>query len=335
MRQMTKSLLAVSALTLAGVATAVAGGIRTDGEIETTAGGIRFPDATLQTTAAVEARMPISSAPFTITQSGSYYLTDNLSVASGDAITVSASDVNLDLAGFTISDAGSAGAAIKIDDSHARVTVRNGILDGFTYGIRGSTTTDGLFVDLVIDNDGDGTGIWLGHANTVRSCKIRNTAASGINVGDGNLVEDVTVTVASSIGITASAGNTVRESLIRESGNGNESSGHGIFLDGSRNLVEGNHVVGTLGNGITVAQLADSQVIRDNMVTGSTYRGIWLAGSSCVVKRNVVSDNGTYGVLDQGANNLTLQNIASDNDTADYSGTTSPTETDPWENLSH
>src|SRR6266568_6580756 len=61
------------------------------------------PAPTMKTLDQIEARTPISSAPFTITDSGSYYLTTNVTVSSGDAITIAADNVTLDLNGFTIS----------------------------------------------------------------------------------------------------------------------------------------------------------------------------------------------------------------------------------------
>src|SRR6478735_9662548 len=46
-------------------------------------------------------RTPISALPFTISTSGSYYLTGNLTAtADGDAITVSGDNVTIDLNGF-------------------------------------------------------------------------------------------------------------------------------------------------------------------------------------------------------------------------------------------
>lgn len=51
----------------------------------------------------IEARTPIAAAPFAITNPGSYYLTSNLAVTAGDAITISADNVTLDLNGFIIS----------------------------------------------------------------------------------------------------------------------------------------------------------------------------------------------------------------------------------------
>ena len=54
------------------------------------------PAPTMKTLDQVEARTPISSAPFTISTSGSYYLTGNLTVTSGTAITIAADQVTLD-----------------------------------------------------------------------------------------------------------------------------------------------------------------------------------------------------------------------------------------------
>jgi hypothetical protein len=51
----------------------------------------------------IESRIPISTAPFIITAAGSYYLTTNLTVNTGDAIIIETNGVTLDLKGFTIS----------------------------------------------------------------------------------------------------------------------------------------------------------------------------------------------------------------------------------------
>src|SRR5450631_969089 len=65
------------------------------------------PAPTMKTLDQIEARTPISSAPFTISTPGSYYLTANLPVTTGNAIVISANNVTLDLNGFTISSTAS------------------------------------------------------------------------------------------------------------------------------------------------------------------------------------------------------------------------------------
>ena len=61
------------------------------------------PAPTMKSLDQIEPRTPISSLPYTINTAGSYYLTKNLSVTSGDGITISVDKVALDLNGFTIS----------------------------------------------------------------------------------------------------------------------------------------------------------------------------------------------------------------------------------------
>ena len=64
------------------------------------------PGPTMKSLDQVEPRTPISSVPYAINTSGSYYLTGNLTVNSGIAISINAGGVTLDLNGFTISSTG-------------------------------------------------------------------------------------------------------------------------------------------------------------------------------------------------------------------------------------
>src|SRR5260370_25281380 len=59
------------------------------------------PGPTFKTLSQIEPRTPISSLPFTITNSGSYYVTTNLfGTRNTDVITISSNHVALDLNGF-------------------------------------------------------------------------------------------------------------------------------------------------------------------------------------------------------------------------------------------
>src|SRR3954449_5496455 len=66
------------------------------------------PAPTMKTLDQIEPRRAISTLPFTISTSGSYYLTKNIqfAAASGNAITIAVSHVTLDLGGFTLSSTG-------------------------------------------------------------------------------------------------------------------------------------------------------------------------------------------------------------------------------------
>ena len=86
------------------------------------------PAPTMKTLDQVEARKPIpgGTSPFTISTSGSYYLTGNITVASGDVITINASNVTLDLNGYTIATTSATplGTAIVITTG---VSARDGV----------------------------------------------------------------------------------------------------------------------------------------------------------------------------------------------------------------
>ncbi|MCA9307861.1 MAG: hypothetical protein KDA16_15140, partial [Phycisphaerales bacterium] len=91
---------------------------------------------TMKTLEQVEPRTPIASLPYNITAPGSYYLTGNLATA-GNGITVSASDVTIDLMGFTItgSDPNDFTGVLLTSDSFDNVTVRDGTLRTFRFGV--------------------------------------------------------------------------------------------------------------------------------------------------------------------------------------------------------
>src|SRR5205085_10668680 len=98
-----------------------------------------------KTLAQLEPRTDIATLPgtatavCTITAAGSYYLTGNLSGASGkDTISVTVPGVTIDLNGFSLVGTDAARAAI-LASSATSLTVRNGRVVGGTYGVRGGT----------------------------------------------------------------------------------------------------------------------------------------------------------------------------------------------------
>jgi hypothetical protein len=92
------------------------------------------------TISTAHAATTISSAPYTISASGSYQLGGNLQVGgAGAAITVMAEHVTLDLAGYTISCGDCAGAT-GIIVALPFVNIQNGFVRGFT----GATNSQGI-----------------------------------------------------------------------------------------------------------------------------------------------------------------------------------------------
>ena len=172
------------------------------------------PAPTMKSLAQIEARTPISSAPFTITNPGSYYLTANLSVSSGNAITIATNCVTLDLNGFSIfSTAASAtGTAILLNGTLRNITIANGF-------IQGGVTNNG---SGVYSGGGFANGIYYS-GNPPVNVLVSRVSVSGclddgivLASGDSTVVESCTVRTVGSYGIWAS---TVTQSSAIDCGN--------------------------------------------------------------------------------------------------------------------
>lgn len=160
------------------------------------------PAPTQKTLDQIEARTPISSLPFSITAAGSYYLTGNLSVTSGNGITISADQVTLDLNGFAISSTANpaGGAAITLPSTRRNVAIKNGF-------IRGTTT----FSAGVFTAGGFSDGIFSASATTanvrVQEISVYGVGSDGITFSTTGiptaLIERCSVTICGGVGILA------------------------------------------------------------------------------------------------------------------------------------
>lgn len=181
------------------------------------------PSATMLTLSQIEPRTPISSAPYSILIPGSYYLTTNLSVTSGNAITILASGVTLDLGGWTISSTAPVanGTAIWFTNSLRNISIFNGF-------IQGGVTNNG---SGVYDGPGFQYGVYyqlffngrafLGYPANVRvsNLSVWGCLNDGINLYDQNsdssLVESCTVRTVGGSGIVAPV---IRDSVAFDCG---------------------------------------------------------------------------------------------------------------------
>ena len=129
---------------------------------------------------------------FTITQPGSYYLSENLNYAgSGTAVTILADGTTLDMMGHSITFRG--GDAIRISASN--VTVHSGHIissstaGGFSYGLVTSESARSVTVRDISVRGVMGYAIALeGSASTVENCSVNSsTDGYGIRNGEGGV----------------------------------------------------------------------------------------------------------------------------------------------------
>jgi hypothetical protein len=161
------------------------------------------PEPTMLTLNQIEPRTPISLAPYTISQPGSYFLTTNLNLTTGlSAITIAASDVTLDLSGFTISSTTyplTLGSGILISSNLSNITIKNGFIHGGTIDLGNGNFSGGGF----------GSGISLsGNAPNnveVAHISVSGVAYYGIELGDlgTTIVESCNVNAVGEYGISA------------------------------------------------------------------------------------------------------------------------------------
>ncbi len=125
------------------------------------------PAPTMKTLDQIEARTPISSVPYTMLTSGSYYLTANLTVPTGDAITIATNGVMLDLNGFTISSTApsATGYGIKLNSGLRNISIVNGF-------IQGGVTNDG----------GTYNGPGFGNGICFSGVRAENVRVAGVSV---------------------------------------------------------------------------------------------------------------------------------------------------------
>lgn len=157
------------------------------------------PAPTMKSLQEIEPRTLISSVPFTISAPGSYYLANNLTVATGNGIVIATNGVTLDLNGFTISSTAPSanGSGIAVNGSIMNITILNGFIQssvsdsgsnnysgpGFFHGIYSQPAVNlrvtGVSVAGCLNN-----GIYLSGSDTlVERCMVNTIGGTGITAG--------------------------------------------------------------------------------------------------------------------------------------------------------
>ena len=229
------------------------------------------PAPTMKSLDQIEARTPISSAPFTITQPGSYYLTTNVTVGSGDAITITANNVTLDLNGFTISSTApvaSTDNGILLSGSRTNIAIRNGHISsgvtnngagvysgsGFGFGVIFSGFPVNVRVSGLSVSGCQYDGIYLGYGSTVvESCVVNTVGAYGIqaqSVSDSTAIDCGTTAISATtanncVGSVSSSGSGVYANTANGCYGNSLGSGYGVYANGNAQNCYGSSSSGT------------------------------------------------------------------------------------------
>ena len=253
------------------------------------------PAPTMKTLDQVEARTAITNATglVTISQPGSYYLTHNIAVSSGNAISITTNGVTLDLNGFTISstEASPTGTGISLANpaGNSDITILNGHIRG------GVVNNAGVF-----SGSGFANGITF-FASSPSNVRIAGVSVSGClvygihlgtdigsRIGYSTVVESCTVQNIGSYGIEASA---VSHSTADLCGN------IGVFADSAFNCY--GYVTGSGGIGLFATTANNCR----GHATGSGGYGLYASAANNCYGETTDSSGSGYGLYADSANN--------------------------------
>ena len=253
----------------------------------------------------------ISSLPVEISTPGFYYLTKNLTLADGgDAITVKADHVTLDLMGFSIAGTVGSGNGIYMNGV-SDVEIRNGTIHSFDgNGIHSeySANYSGLRVlnTRVVDNIG--SGVYLrSKGATVTGNGVFANGLYGILTDDGSVVSGNTVHNNGKDGIYVLSGSLVTGNTVFENSHSGINGSNATTITG--NTVYKNSICGIRsGRGSTIT----GNAVKDNNQSDSTDSlgtgGLWVFAES-IVKGNTVSDNNIHGIYVYSSGNAIEENL--------------------------
>ncbi len=266
----------------------------------------------------VEGRIPVFG-PTTISEPGSYILTQDFSETSGNSITIAASDVTLDLNGHTITHSGSSPSDVNVflSTGSTRLSIRNGRLLGGRHGILTEPGTSE--VEITIEGievaNASGIGILIHGARLIEidSSIVRNNVG-GITVyplqaspATGRIVDSVVDSSSSGIDMRYCRQVEIRHNSI--------TSRYDIGLRLSEcpgSLIEGNRIwasaggAGNFGMAVSgVSTLIKGNTVRafsygiqsatdDNRIVGNQIQSL-LQGINVVGQRNLIEDNHVTG----------------------------------------
>lgn len=231
------------------------------------------PAPMMKTLAQIEPRTPISALPFTITNSGSYYVTGHLTgVSNSHGILILANDVTLDLGGFTL-----VGVPGSLD----------GINVGNAGGLGSFNTTNLVIRHGAVRNWGN-AGIQADKARVgrIEGVQVITNGSDGVSAGSDFVLRDCEASYNGGAGFTTltSLGVTI-ESCVA-----------------TYNTLSGFHLANALAqhcaarnNGFSGFEVYSGSLLRHSSSQANRRSGIDVGGD-CLILQNRCSNNNVDNV---------------------------------------
>jgi parallel beta-helix repeat protein len=298
------------------------------------------PAPTMKSLAQIEPRIAITNLPYTISSSGSYYVTTNLTCTTCSGVQPGinfsliplADNVTLDLNGFTLSGMAGSGHGINVSGGYNYV-IRNGTLANWGEdGVDMSLASNSRFENLQFYGNGH-IGLEAGAGSVVVNCEATaNTVAgysllsgeichcvavgngTGIVASAGCLVADCTASGNTSDGINVGVGTGVRGCTSYQNGNNGVTTSTNCTLIGC--TAGGNTANGiSVGNGCAVKdctasgnkqygiEVGNNCTVKDCSASSNVGAGIYVSSNDCLIAGNTCNGNGSTGIAITGGQN--------------------------------
>jgi parallel beta-helix repeat protein len=288
----------------------------------------------------VEPRIPIhaSDLPLTITQPGSYYLTQdvNFTDTTHTPITIECNDVTIDLMGYTLRGQDTGPQYAIFWNYRTNITVRNGTVRDFHWsGIYGNNQGRGHQV-INVRAISNYIGIVMnGWGGVIKDCTAVENSYFGIATGGACTITGNNVSYNGGNGIFTNAYCTITGNVSFFNG------GSGIYMT-AYCIVSGNTASYNTLDGIQAANVGNT--ITGNNCSYNGYNGdgagIHATNTGNRIEENHVVNN-DRGIDVDAANNLIIKNSATGN-TVEYdvvagnkfaAVSTDPNTAGPWANF--
>ena len=313
------------------------------------------PAPTMKSLDEIEARTPITNLPYVITQSGSYYVTGNLTCSApsnGIEVGSSVNSAVIDLNGFTLTGPGAVGGSgIYAEGKTNQLVVRNGCIRNWrgygAYGVRTENIKSTHVYDVRVQNCENGIKAYRG---VVENCEVSDCSRTEGNcfgiLGTGVIavnciVRKVVAENGTVYGFSMGYGSIVRD-CVADSISG-VAGGYGF--QGQNGTIIESCVARKCFDGI---YSYDRSVLRNNLAVDNENNGIVLGYGGGRAEGNNVAYNGYLGLYCTQSNNLILANSFSMNSNGNYlvtrgsygpftsvTGTTTVVTNHPWANFSY
>jgi len=244
------------------------------------------PGPTMKTLDEVEPGTPISSAPYTISESGYYYLAANVQVSSSlfHGITIWADNVTLDLKGFALIGEGTAGKhGVIVEGSYKNIKICNGTVRNCGgNGIEANTATNSQLEKLRVTDNG-GIGMRVGEGGIIKDCTTLSNGNNGMESGYSCTITECTARLNGGAGFSVGGGGTITNCSA------SRNTVTGILCRDYSCTVTSCTAVANTVNGITVP---NGSAVNGCTARGSGAIGIDADGDSTVIECAAVFNNG-------------------------------------------